>query len=341
MGKASKATVRLAYIDRLKGLAMLMVVMGHLIIFCGLDYENPIIDTIVLVNMPLFLFLNGLVVHEMTSAFGRGYLWNKFRQIMIPFLLWGGLITLFKHETYANFLTSYWKFGYWYLIVLFEFHAIILAINIATIKIRKYLNEKYLNCSIFLMIVLVYLLLRLGVRFIPPQISVITDYYQALEYYPYFAFGLIIKQFKLTKFISKYHSLIIALTLIVSLAGWYMILNGAEHGLTIITVRFMIITLAMSLFITLDRCDVKQKLANESLSILSTIGRHTLAIYMIQFFFFRYINLSDLYCYMMTTGNTLALIFLITFCAVVLCYLCIAVEKLIDRSQYLKILIGK
>lgn len=341
MGKASKATVRLAYIDRLKGLAMLMVVMGHLIVFCGLDYENPIIDTIVLVNMPLFLFLNGLVVREVTSVFGRGYLWKKFRQIMMPFLLWGGLITLFRHETYTNFLTSYWKFGYWYLIVLFEFYVITVAINVLTIKIRKYLNENYLNCSIFLMMVLAYFMLRFVGRFIPTQISVITDYYQALEYYPYFAFGLITKQFKLTKYINKYQSLIIALTMIAGLAGLYLILNGTKHGLVIITVRFLIITLALTLSIALDRCDIKHIIVNRSLSILSTIGRHTLAIYMIQFFFFRYINLSDLYCYMMTTGNTLALIFLITFCAVVLCYMCIAIEKLIDRSQYLKILIGK
>lgn len=53
MGETSKTTVRLAYIDRLKGLAMLMVVMGHLMIFCGLGYENPIIDSIVLVNLSL------------------------------------------------------------------------------------------------------------------------------------------------------------------------------------------------------------------------------------------------------------------------------------------------
>ena len=341
MGETSKTTVRLAYIDRLKGLAMLMVVMGHLMIFCGLGYENPLIDSIVLVNMPLFLFLNGLVVRELTFVDGKWYLFKKFRQIMIPFFLWGGLITLFRHDTYVNFFTSYWKFGYWYLIVLFEFYIVIVVINALTTIIKKYLTEKHLNYAIFLMIVLSYFMLRLGGRFIQPQISVITDYYQALEYFPYFAFGLIIKQFGITKYISKYQSQIIAFTLTASLAGWYIILSGVDRELVTVMVRFMIITLLLSLFITLDKCNIKQKLANESLSILSTIGRHTLSIYMLQYFFFRYINLSDLYDYLMATNNSLALIFVIIICAVILCYMCIAIEKLIDRSQYLRILIGK
>lgn len=33
-------TQRLEYIDQLKGLAMLLVVIGHIIVFCGLGYDN-------------------------------------------------------------------------------------------------------------------------------------------------------------------------------------------------------------------------------------------------------------------------------------------------------------
>lgn len=53
---------RIGYIDSLKGFSMLMVVMGHIIIFCTLNYENVFVRHIVLINMPLFFFLNGLVV---------------------------------------------------------------------------------------------------------------------------------------------------------------------------------------------------------------------------------------------------------------------------------------
>lgn len=57
------AKQRFVYIDRLKGLAMLMVVVGHIFVFCGLEYDNMFINHIVAINMPLFLFLNGLVTN--------------------------------------------------------------------------------------------------------------------------------------------------------------------------------------------------------------------------------------------------------------------------------------
>ena len=48
-------TQRLEYIDQLKGLAMLLVVIGHIIVFCGLGYDNIFIRNITMMNMPLFL----------------------------------------------------------------------------------------------------------------------------------------------------------------------------------------------------------------------------------------------------------------------------------------------
>lgn len=60
-------TQRLEYIDQLKGLAMLLVVIGHIIVFCGLGYDNIFIRNITMMNMPLFFFLNGLVISEKMS----------------------------------------------------------------------------------------------------------------------------------------------------------------------------------------------------------------------------------------------------------------------------------
>ena len=44
-------TQRLEYIDQLKGLAMLLVVIGHIIVFCGLGYDNIFIRNITMMNM--------------------------------------------------------------------------------------------------------------------------------------------------------------------------------------------------------------------------------------------------------------------------------------------------
>lgn len=53
--------VRKQYIDRLKGLAILFVVMGHIFLFS--EHENDCINKFIgTFNMPLFMFLSGLVI---------------------------------------------------------------------------------------------------------------------------------------------------------------------------------------------------------------------------------------------------------------------------------------
>jgi fucose 4-O-acetylase-like acetyltransferase len=53
---------RIQYIDRLKGLAILLVVIGHLMAFCTNGERNPIYEVICSFHMPLFMFLSGLVL---------------------------------------------------------------------------------------------------------------------------------------------------------------------------------------------------------------------------------------------------------------------------------------
>lgn len=48
MGENYKPTVRYDYIDQLKGLSMILVIMGHLILFCDLGDENFLTETIVI-----------------------------------------------------------------------------------------------------------------------------------------------------------------------------------------------------------------------------------------------------------------------------------------------------
>lgn len=61
---------RLPYIDQLKGLAMMLVIIGHIILFCGLGWDNDYMTVIVMIEMPLFIFLNGLVVSELQNRGG-------------------------------------------------------------------------------------------------------------------------------------------------------------------------------------------------------------------------------------------------------------------------------
>ena len=76
--------------------------------------------------------------------------------------------------------------------------------------------------------------------------------------------------------------------------------------------------------------------------MLALIGRHTLGIYMIQFFLFRYIDLHSIGTYLFESHNFIAFLALVSIVSLLVCYICIAIEKVIATSSLFSfILLGK
>lgn len=316
-----------------------MVVAGHIIVFCGLGYDNLYVKNIVMINMPLFLFLNGLVVRKLPVENALSYFIEKFGKIMIPFLAWGILITIFRNQSYWDFLFDFWKFGYWYLIVLFEFLLIYWILGmLLDILQRKISALKIRNLLTVVLLVLAYFCVRLGVRFLSDDILSLTSYFQVLEYYPYFFLGVVIKQFDLTGIIRKNGSVMMT-TLLILTPLVYCLWVKSDSLFSMLILRILCV---LSLYVVGLLFDYKRKPDNSINTILTTIGRHTLAIYMIQFYMFSTINFHELYNLLDSTGNVMAIVVLSALSAIVLCYVCILVEKLINTSRPLSsILFGK
>ena len=59
--------MRLYYIDKMKALAMLLVVMGHTIYFCiwhEASFSDAVLNIICTFHVPLFFFLSGFVIKQ-------------------------------------------------------------------------------------------------------------------------------------------------------------------------------------------------------------------------------------------------------------------------------------
>ena len=89
-------TSRINYIDRLKGLAILLVVMGH-VYGMALDLTETIVYRVIAsFHMSLFMFLSGLVA---SSGIIAPY-WNwrkmgrKVRGLLLPMLIFGLCFTM-------------------------------------------------------------------------------------------------------------------------------------------------------------------------------------------------------------------------------------------------------
>lgn len=76
---------RIIWIDSLKGLLMILVVLGHSIQYVvgPLCNDNHVWNIIYSFHMPAFMAISGYLAYARKASFER-----RFRQLMIPFLLW-------------------------------------------------------------------------------------------------------------------------------------------------------------------------------------------------------------------------------------------------------------
>lgn len=85
-----KDKVRLDYVDKLKGLAILLVVAGHVT-----EYSFGIRETIFNrfygnIHVPLFFFISGYFAIKNNEKGFFSFLKGKVAQLIFPTLLWGG-----------------------------------------------------------------------------------------------------------------------------------------------------------------------------------------------------------------------------------------------------------
>ena len=132
---------RLHFIDAARGLAILLVVLGH-----GIQYTDPAFDAnpafrlIYAVHMPLFMFLSGHVTNSpqgLVSCRDPRF-WHKLRDLLVPYVVWlpVGYLAATGLQQPPGFSGGFTAFigqvprspdlGLWFLLVLAECHLLLL-----------------------------------------------------------------------------------------------------------------------------------------------------------------------------------------------------------------------
>ena len=80
---------RIESFDVLKGIAILMVVMGHVITYGVYRIDSSVVFRLIgTVHMPLFFFISGyFTVREKEGALALPGLWKRFRHLIIPMVI--------------------------------------------------------------------------------------------------------------------------------------------------------------------------------------------------------------------------------------------------------------
>ena len=115
-------TSRITYIDALKGMAIILVVWGHILDKSLLDGTVPLYKWIYSFHMPLFIFLSGLFAYKgmehITWQNTAAFIKKKAARILLPFITIGGLYSLLIENNPLAVYTGE-KGGYWFLPALF------------------------------------------------------------------------------------------------------------------------------------------------------------------------------------------------------------------------------
>lgn len=99
---------RIIWIDTLKGLAILLVIMGHV---CQMRFPVSgkwLANIIYSFHMPLFLFLSGLFARKAVEAADKrqvkSFEKQKTKQLLVPFIIWMVLWCIIKGDATIMFL---------------------------------------------------------------------------------------------------------------------------------------------------------------------------------------------------------------------------------------------
>lgn len=156
---------RLRYFDIMKGIAIFMVVMGHVLCIGIRGIDQSILFKIIgQTHMPLFFFISGYFSYKVASngvQFARPNLWTRFKQLIIPFFVVSSIwIYYFPHSGLQSPIDSTWrglylsitKNGYWFTPCLFE---IILIYTGSTYILRKCKSITSECISVFILWIIV------------------------------------------------------------------------------------------------------------------------------------------------------------------------------------------
>lgn len=289
-------TKRIGYLDALRGFTMTLVVLSHV------AYMNLGIDIgdsgnfhmyFSRFRMPLFFFISGFLLYkanwELSWQNIKSFLSKKiFVQIISPsiFLLF---FIYYRNYNLLDAITHEAKFGYWFTYALFNYFVlyIVLKKTFDTIKMREEIS--------------LLLLLLIGViLWCFPYYNVIIKYNAPLMnffligklyYFFFFIFGIYIKKHfdKFEKILDNSSLILIAVILFFSLSFFSQIEINAPYIIIGIIHKATSITLGISgIIITLGFFRKNKKYFSENNvigNILKYIGKRTLDIYLIHYFF--------------------------------------------------------
>lgn len=284
---------RIEYIDALRGFTMILVVFNHIEAFCLWGNQTTFLSLLFQqFRMPLFFFVSGYLAYKEFKPL-RSDVIAKARMLLLPTLLWGLVYTYcYLSQDVYSFMKNLNKFGYWFTIVLFEIYGIYYTILYLLNVISKGGKSEYKWLVSFIGTAIVLNLFRFPFKsdVMLNNIGNILCLHHLFNYFQFFVLGLIARKYRIKFERLLDNGSIMALVILLFIGSFY--LNNyvvGELDSCIIAHRFIKticgycgILLVYAFFrkycTSIGEYNIIEKL-------LKYIGRRTLMIYLLHYFF--------------------------------------------------------
>lgn len=317
---------RIAWLDVLKCLAILIVVNLHVLKRCGVEHYDVLSSQMLYAPvMPLFFFVSGFLAYKQNITI-RDF-WNNIRHkfvfLVIPAVVFRVGMDLMDHKSLLRFIIE-GMHGYWFTVVLFEYFLIYYLI---TLVIK---NER-LRIGVLLTLALGGVgMLALDRDFGPA----IFDLRRVTKFFQFFVLGTLAMKYR-PKFESLMSNEIVKAALLVSyFVGLFSLTYDMspvlQHFLRDIALRYAATFAIVSFFVCYESNFQRENKFN---SLVSVIGKNSLAIYLLHYFFLPHFDplpewLTGLE---IVSKNLMAMLYTVAIVG-----LCLLFIKFLSNSKYIK-----
>lgn len=333
---------RIGYIDAMRGFTMILVVYNHITCHCWGNEEMAFNDCLMRFRMPLFFFISGWVFYKAERLWERktiqSVLRKKFMVQIIPFSVFFLLYLYVKDCIDLKYLGSD-KHGYWFTFVLFEFF--VLYVLLAFLFQRKAGDNKgdwkmFLSILFISVISFYYSLYYTRYETELGYVKVILGFFSfvKLRYFIFFWFGTFVRK-NFDRFVeltenALFMAVVIVLFFFMTLFPVVYSLEGFKYPASLFT-GFCGIIIVFTFFRRKESFFSKEKMVGGTLQF---IGRRTLDIYLIHFFFLPY-NLKWLGDMLQTDENKVIEALIAFLLALVVTAVSLLVSEVLRLSPFL------
>lgn len=287
---------RIEYFDCLRGLCMLLVVYGHISTEMAPGISSSY-SVLWLLYLPLFFFISGFFAtfsHTITKRSALQKLHTKLRFQLLPtFCMWILFLATF-HIPLIDSITQETKSGYWFVWVAIQYYVCYIAFHFF---VERNINSRYTLNAILVLIAIASQLAVGPVAHANIFVLKVLSTYNFLLYLPFFIAGLLVKT-NFQTFRRVLHNPFATGILILVFLGLFFVpstlfsfgkLDGLINTYLYPAQRICGLLILVRLFAFFSTLFSKATPIGMGLSL---IGRYTLEIYLLHYFFLVSLNLS-------------------------------------------------